>query len=147
MNFATAPEFYDFCVDHKACEEGLVEIKGLTLAEWWDKTNRGDWMLWLRDEGVWDFTPVQLAEYERIEAQALAEYERTTASALAEYMRIEAPAWAEYERITAQAWAEYFRITARTWAEYKRIEAQALAEYERIKAPAIREIIGNPFKV
>ena len=63
MNFATAQEFYDFCVDHKACKEGLVEIKGLTLAEWWDKTNRGDWMLWLRDEGVWDFTPVQLAEY------------------------------------------------------------------------------------
>ena len=136
MNFATAPEFYDFCVDHKACEEGLVEIKGLTLAEWWDKTNRGDWMLWLRDEGVWDFTPVQLAEYERITAQALAEYERITAQALAEYERIAAPAWAEYHRIEAQALAEYERITAQAWAEYHRITAQA-----------IREIIGNPFKV
>ena len=92
MNFATAQEFYDFCVDHEACEEGLVEIKGLTLAEWWDKTNRGDWMLWLRDKGVWDFTPVQWAEYRRI-----------TAPALAEYKRITAPAWAEYKRITAQA--------------------------------------------
>ena len=136
MNFATAPEFYDFCVDHKACEEGLVEIKGLTLAEWWDKTNRGDWMLWLRNKGVWDFTPVQLAEYERITAQALAEYERITAQALAEYERIAAPAWAEYHRIEAQALAEYERITAQAWAEYHRITAQA-----------IREIIGNPFKV
>ena len=125
MNFATAPEFYNFCVDHKACKEGLVEIKGLTLAEWWDKTNRGDWMLWLRNKGVWDFTPVQLAEYERIKTPALAEYERITA-----------PALAEYKRITAQAWAEYKRITAPAWAEYHRIAAQA-----------IREIIGNPFKV
>ena len=116
MNFATAPEFYDFCVDHKACEEGLVEIKGLTLAEWWDKTKRGDWMLWLRDEGVWDFTPVQLAEYERIAAQALAEYKRITAPALAEYHRIEAQALAEYKRITAPAWAEYERIAAPAWA-------------------------------
>ena len=135
MNFATAQEFYDFCVDHEACEEGLVEIKGLTLAEWWDKTNRGDWMLWLRDEGVWDFTPVQLAEYERITAQAWAEYKRITA-----------PALAEYKRITAQAWAEYKRITASAWAKYHRIEAQAWAEYRRIEAQAIREIIGNPFK-
>ena len=103
MNFATAPEFYDFCVDHEACEEGLVEIKGLTLAEWWDETKRGDWMLWLRNKGVWDFTPVQLAEYERITAPALAEYMRTTAPALAEYKRITAPALAEYGRITAQA--------------------------------------------
>ena len=135
MNFATAQEFYDFCVDHEACEEGLVEIKGLTLAEWWDKTERGNWMLWLRDEGVWDFTPVQLAEYERITAQALAEYKRITA-----------PALAEYKRITAQAWAEYKRITASAWAKYHRIEAQAWAEYRRIEAQAIREIIGNPFK-
>ena len=135
MNFATAQEFYDFCVDHEACEEGLVEIKGLTLAEWWDKTDHGNWMLWLRDEGVWDFTPVQLAEYERITAQALAEYKRITA-----------PALAEYKRITAQAWAEYKRITASAWAKYHRIEAQAWAEYRRIEAQAIREIIGNPFK-
>ena len=84
MNFATAQEFYDFCVRSAACKEGLVEIKGLTLAEWWDKTNRGDWMLWLRDEGVWDFTPVQLAEYHRITAPAWAEYERITAQAIRE---------------------------------------------------------------
>ena len=43
----TAQEFYDVCVRHVACRNGLRAIKGLTLAEWWSKTERGDWMLWL----------------------------------------------------------------------------------------------------
>jgi len=33
-NFATAQEFYDFCVAHHACADGLAEIKGRTLADW-----------------------------------------------------------------------------------------------------------------
>ena len=77
MKFQTAKAFYDFCVKHDACEEGLAEISGLTLdeweirhpngkagynpdggltiADWWDKTERADWMLWLRDQDVWNF--------------------------------------------------------------------------------------------
>ena len=30
MKFQTAKAFYDFCVKHDACEEGLAEISGLT---------------------------------------------------------------------------------------------------------------------
>ncbi len=63
MIFKTAQEFYDFCVQHKACEEGLAEIEGLTLADWWDKTKRGDYMLWLREKGVWTFPAPIDAKY------------------------------------------------------------------------------------
>ena len=38
-------------------------------------------------------SPVQKAEYKRIQAPALAEYERIQAPALAEYKRIQAPAF------------------------------------------------------
>jgi len=52
MNFKTAYEFYDFCVEHEACETGLAEIKGKTIAAWWDTTQHGDWMEWLREKRV-----------------------------------------------------------------------------------------------
>jgi hypothetical protein len=63
MNFKTADEFYDFCVAHDACEPGLAEIKGKTLASWWEETQHGDWMIWLRKKGVWQFNPEQQLEY------------------------------------------------------------------------------------
>ena len=63
MIFKTAKKFYDFCVQHEACQEGLAEIKGLTLADWWDKTKRGDYMLWLREKGVWTFPEPINAKY------------------------------------------------------------------------------------
>ena len=95
--FKTAQEFYDFCAKEHACKEGLEEIRNKKLEDWWDVTQRGDWMLWLNECGVWEFTMEQLAEYKRVQAPALAEYERVQASAWAEYKRVKAPAWAEYK--------------------------------------------------
>ena len=62
-HFATPEEFYEFCVSEGACKEGLAAIKGHTLADWWDTTNRGEWMMWLHTRGVWHFPPSLLADY------------------------------------------------------------------------------------
>ena len=101
--FATAEEFYEFCADRDASAELLAEIKGHTLAEWWETTEHGDWMLWLEKYGVWTFTAPAEAEYEQAKAAAWAEHEQAIAAAWAEYLRAEAPVWAEYERARAVA--------------------------------------------
>ncbi len=49
-----ASEFTAFCKSKSACREGLVWIKGKSLAEFWSTCDRADWMLWLcgRMEGT-----------------------------------------------------------------------------------------------
>ena len=76
----TAQKFYDFCVKHDACKVGLQAIRGLTAAKWWDATNRGDWMLWLRGQEVWSFTTEQQQDFEAKVAPLWADYEATRAS-------------------------------------------------------------------
>ena len=95
-NFSTAQEFSEFCEGRHACASGLDEIRGLTLAEWWDKTQRGDWMEWLKCYDVWCFTPAQQAEYDRMVEPARAEYDR-------EIRLVPRAAWAELCRVKANA--------------------------------------------
>ncbi len=96
MIFKTAQEFYDFCVQHEACEEGLAEIEGLTLADWWDKTKRGDYMGWLRENGVWKFPAPIDAKYEADRAPIDAKYRADRAPIDAKYKADLAPIDAKY---------------------------------------------------
>ena len=76
----TPQDFYDFCVERKACADGLHAIAGLTAAEAWDATNRGDWMMWLRERGAWSFTTEQLQNYEAKRASLEADSDAKVAS-------------------------------------------------------------------
>ena len=154
MNFKTANEFYDFCRRHDACADALQAIAGLTIAEWWDKTDRGDWMMWLADKNVWRFNDQQEAEYERVTAPArrvmataLAERSMAT-TAEAEYRLVTAPALAEYRRVMATASVQYELAMATELADDNRhlwSPVSALDEYLRVMATEIRRIAGNPF--
>lgn len=42
-----AKQFYQHCKAHDACEEGLAWIKGKSMEEFWNTSDRGDWMIWL----------------------------------------------------------------------------------------------------
>jgi len=65
----------------RACPDGLAEgRKYATVSEWWEATERGDWMGWLLDMIGWPEGAE--AEYERVRDAAWAEYKRVTASAL-----------------------------------------------------------------
>ena len=100
----TADEFYAYCAEHDACQEGLKEIRGLDAATWFTRTQHGSYIGWLIAKGLICVTPSQQAKYKRVKASALTEYNRVTAPALAEYDRAIAPARAEYERVVTSAW-------------------------------------------
>ena len=119
----TADEFYTYCAEHDACQEGLKEIRGLDAATWFARTQHGSYIEWLIAKGLICVTPSQQAKYKRVKASALTEYNRVTAPALAEYSHVTASALTEYERVKASAWAEYDRVVASAW----------------------RKILGNPF--
>ena len=42
-----AEQFTALCKSKGACREGLEWIRGKSLAEFWQTTDRADWMLWL----------------------------------------------------------------------------------------------------
>ena len=58
-----AEEFYAYCVKHGACKDGLKAIEGLSFDQFWETTERGDWMLWLQLRGLWWMTPEIYAAY------------------------------------------------------------------------------------
>jgi hypothetical protein len=81
-----------------------------TMQEWWETTERGDWMEWVLDEIGW---PDGIeAEYERAEADAWEEYGNAEANARKEYGNAEADASARYKRAKEVAWVEYVQTTA-----------------------------------
>jgi hypothetical protein len=43
-----AEQFYDFCVQNKACDEGLEAIKGLSLDEFWNNAKIEPFLMDLR---------------------------------------------------------------------------------------------------
>ena len=102
-NFKTAEEFYSFCAENEACTDGLNEIRGKTLADWWDSTERGDWMMWLLVKGVWEFTPTQREEYCRVKAAAWKDFRRVTEASWAEFSRAREAAEVDFERVIAAA--------------------------------------------
>ncbi|MGO9073866.1 MAG: hypothetical protein ACLQEI_06860 [Terriglobales bacterium] len=146
MNFKTAQEFYDFCVQHVACEEGLAEIKGLTLADWWDKTKRGDYMGWLRENGVWKFPAPIDAKYEAdlalIDAKYWADRAPIDAKYRADLAPIDAKYWADRAPIDAKYWADLVLINAKHRADLAPINTKYWADH----ATLIRSLIGNPFR-
>ena len=85
-----------------------------------------------------------MAEYRKIEQPAWAEYRKIQQQAMAEYEKIEQPAWAEYRKIEQQAMAEYRKITQQAWAEYRKIEQPAWAEYRKIEQQAFWKLAVNP---
>ena len=135
MIFKTAKKFYDFCVQHEACEEGLAEIKGLTLADWWDKTKRGDYMLWLRKKGVWTFPEPINAKYESYRAPIDAKYLADRAHIHAKYLADRAHIHAKYEADRAPIYAKYEAALAPIDAKYLAARAPIHAKYEAARAP------------
>jgi hypothetical protein len=118
----TADEFYDFCEEHFACEEGLEAIKGLTFAEWWAKTDRGDWMMWLKNEGLWSFSLEQRKAY-KPKRDLLA---------------------ADYNAKLAPLWEDYYNTNWDTlWGNYYAKQDTLAADYYAKRAMLLREIVGE----
>ena len=55
-----AKQFYNYCKKHQACDEGLKWITGKSLEEFWNTSDRGDWMLWLINNSDNNATDKQL---------------------------------------------------------------------------------------
>ncbi len=127
-------EFYDFCVRHEACHDGLAAIAGLTAEEWWNTTNRGDWMLWLDSKGAWKFSRQQKRNY-RAKRDAL----------YADYEAKRAPLYADYKAKRALLYADYAAKRDALDADYEAKCDALYADYDAKRASLIRDIIGNPF--
>ncbi len=156
MKFQTAKAFYDFCVKHDACEEGLAEISGLTLdeweirhpngkagynpdggltiADWWDKTERADWMLWLRDQDVWNFPVPSNAKW-RAECVLIIDTEWLA-------WRASDAEWLAWRASNAKWDAECAPIIDAEWLPWRPRNAKWDAEL----ADLIRRLLGNPFR-
>lgn len=115
----TAQDFWEFCMANNACEESHAHIANKTALEFWDETKRGDWLLWLRNRGAWDFAPEQFEKY----------------------LSVIAPVHDEWERELKIS----EKMLSRSPEESVAYHVAATAKYNEQKAVLIRQIVANPF--
>jgi hypothetical protein len=156
----TAEKFYEFCSKRKACKEGLAAISGLTASEWWEKTNRGDWMMWLEYEGAWKFTSKQFIDYVNKSTPLYADYQVKCASLNKNYnvkiaqMDDEFPEFYRKMKLAslndkvklASLNDDYKAKLASINDDYRARRAPIDDDYQAKRAKLIRSIIENPFK-
>jgi len=149
----------------------LKSSPGITAEEWWNTTNRSDWMLYVLKKAQIFLSAEQLATFRKLVApakeefnQAIAVFEKefatNTESALFQRealanvghrLLIECAdneqEWAvnEHRRIVSEAWEVFNEVTKPQRLILKNSSAKCRAVYRRAVSAILRSILGNPF--